>query len=155
MATYTSTGTKVFIGTTVACDTLAEFQADTYVEVKQLAKIGDFGDEATEIDATTIEDARKRTIKGVRDAGTFELEVNYEEADPGQSAMRVAAATDLDYNLKLVLNNKPTPTGTPTEVYLRVAVLSQRVIVGEGNGVLKQQFKCAINEAPISKPAAA
>jgi hypothetical protein len=155
MATYTTAGSKFYIGTTAAADDLTEFQADTYIAVGELMNIGTFGDKSEVIEFSTISDSRIRKIKGLRDAGTLSIEVAYDSADAGQTAMRAAAASDLDYNFKIVLTDKPSPTGTPSEFFLRGSVLSQEIEVGDGKTVLKQKFDVSVNQAPVQKPAAA
>lgn len=155
MAIYTTTKTKFFIGTTAEKSDVTGYEADTWVEVKELENIGEFGDEAEEISFSTIDDGRVRKIKGIRDAGTMEITVARDPADAGQTKMREAANTDLDFNFKVVLNDKPTPTGTPTIYYLRGAVLSQRVVIGDGKNVIKQNFKVSVNREPLEDPATA
>lgn len=95
-----SQGIIVEIGTKAA-----DGATDTYTQVKRCKMIGDFGAEASEIDATAIEDTVKQKLKGIPDSGNIELGGNRVFTDAGQAALAVAAAdTDDDpYNFRITV----------------------------------------------------
>lgn len=153
---------KFFIGTTTgavataAASTdaaiLTAYEADTYVEVKEVSDLGEFGDEAEEIKFSSISDARVRKLKGTRDAGTMEISVGRDAADPGQVAMRVAKNDDYNRNYKIVLNDAPVG-GTPTTFFFRGLITKARTKTGEANNVVIETFSVGINSAIVEVPA--
>ena len=155
MAISTTAKSKVYIGTTVAATTLLQYEADTFTEVKQIEDIGEFGDEAEEIKVLTVEDSRVRKLKGARDAGTVELTVGRDALDAGQDALRAASLTDFAYNVKVILNDAPSSTGTPTKFYFRAMVASARNKLGGANDVTKQTFALAVTSEILEVSAAA
>ena len=135
---------KIYIGTTAAASTVSEFDADTYTEIKEIEDLGEFGDTFEEITFTSIDDGRVRKLKGTADAGTIELIVGRDPLDPGQNALRAAVKSDLAHNVKVVLNDKPDATGTPTEFFFKAMVASSKNQLGGANEVTKQAFTLSI-----------
>ena len=85
-----------------------------------------------------------RKLKGTADAGTIELIVGRDPLDPGQNALRAAVKSDLAHNVKVVLNDKPDATGTPTEFFFKAMVASSKNQLGGANEVTKQAFTLSI-----------
>ena len=150
MAISTASGSKLYLGTTAAAETLTQFQADTYTEVSEVEDLGEFGDESELITFASLSDGRMRKLKGVRDAGDMAIVCGDDVSDAGQDAMDAAEADTLDYNFKVVLNDKLTLGGTPSEHYFRGKVISQRRNVGTANNVVRKNFTVAINSAIVS-----
>ncbi|MYZ46466.1 hypothetical protein [Propylenella binzhouense] len=141
----TTAKSKFYIGTTAAAANLAAYEADTFVEVKDVEDLGEFGDSAEEITVTTIGDARRRKLKGPRDAGTHDIVVIYDPSDAGAQAMNAAVAADDAYNIKVEMNDKPDATGTPTTFYFRARVMSYKHSFGSGSDVVKRTYSLSID----------
>ena len=123
MGINTAAGVQFFIGTTVGAETLSQFLEDTYTEVGEVEDLGEFGDESEEVTFASLADARLQKLKGVRDAGTIALICGRDDGDVGQDALIVAEAEDvLDFNFKVIFNDKLTSGGTPSEHYFRAKV---------------------------------
>src|ERR1044072_4808175 len=99
MTVNTAGGATLYIGTSAIpaniddltdMQALAEFQADSYIEVGEIEDLGDFGDESEAITFTALKNSRTRKFKGPRDAGPTEIVVGDAPTDDGQAA-RVAA----------------------------------------------------------------
>src|ERR1044072_4712691 len=145
MTVNTAGGATLYIGTSAIpaniddltdMQALAEFQADSYIEVGEIEDLGDFGDESEAITFTALKNSRTRKFKGPRDAGTMAIVVGDDPTDDGQAAMVAAEAQPLDYNFKVVLNDKLTLGGTPSESYFYGKVMSKRKNVGNVSNVV-------------------
>jgi hypothetical protein len=134
---------KISIGTSSATPL-----TDTYSAVSGLTDIGDFGDVAEVVKVLTIDSGRPLKLKGTRDAGTFEFTVTREMTDPGQIALRAAAAADGEFNIKLEGPDKPAGAGSkPTTTYLR-GLISDVTKHGDANAVISQTFSVELTLAP-------
>lgn len=153
MTVNTAAGSKFYIGTTVAADTVPEFEADSFTEVGEVEDLGEFGDEAGEATFTALSDRRVRKFKTSFDAGTIPVTTGSDPEDPGQAAMIAAFASDLDFNFKVELNDKITLGGTPTTLYFRGKVMSKRRNVGQVDNVVRQSFTVGINTEIFEDPA--
>lgn len=150
MSINTAAGVQFFIGTTTAAENLSQFLTDTYTEVAEVEDLGEFGDQSEEVTFASLADARLQKLKGVRDAGTIALIVGRDDSDVGQDALVVAEAEDtLDFNFKVILNDKLTVGGTPSEHYFRGKVMSKRIGVGTVNNVVRSTFNIGINSVII------
>lgn len=150
MAINSAAGTIVSIGTSVAAATAVEFAADTYVEVGEIESVGEFGDESSTVNFTSLRNSRVRKAKGSRDAGMVAIVVGKDSLDPGQLAMKAAQKTKFEYNMKIELADKGTGgTAKNTIFYLRVLVMSARDNVGNTDNVVRTTFNCAINAEPV------
>ncbi len=151
MSISTGSGVQFFIGTTTAAENLSQFLTDSYVEVGEVEDLGEFGDESELVTFASLANARLQKLKGVRDAGTLALIVGADDADVGQDALIVAEAEDaLDFNFKVILNDKATISGTPSEHYFRGKVMSKRLGVGTVNNVLRKTFNIGVNSEILS-----
>lgn len=148
MGIATASGVQFFIGTTLAAENLSQFFNDVYTEVSEVEDLGEFGDESESVTFASLADARLQKLKGVRDAGILALVVGDDDSDAGQDAMIVAEAEDvLDFNFKVILNDKLTTSGTPSEHYFRGKVMSKRLGVGTANNVVRRTFNVGVNSA--------
>lgn len=151
MSISTGSGVQFFIGTTADAESLSQFLEDTYVEVGEVEDLGEFGDESEEVTFGSLANARLQKLKGIRDAGTVPLICGQDDGDAGQDALVVAEAEDtLDFNFKIILNDKLTLGGTPSEHYFRGKVMSKRTGVGTVNNVVRRTFNIGINTAITS-----
>lgn len=138
--------TEIYIGTTAATAS-----SDTYTKIggaKMLS--GALGVEWSEIDATTLDDNYRQSVKGVGDAGDIEIGGNYDHADTGQTALKAAADDDDDtnvYNIKIV-----QPNGRL--VYLKGRVMSFRVQYGTNANLKEFRAKASLTAAYTEAAAA-
>jgi hypothetical protein len=133
--------------------TLADFEADSYVEVGEVEDAGQVGDESAAITFTALKDGRVRKLKGPRDAGTMAIVTGKDIADDGQEAMIAAEGTTFDYNIRLQLNDPQTLSGEGTIYYFAAKVMSKRTNVGNVSNVIKDTFNLGVNTAIAVVPA--
>lgn len=159
MGVQASAGTKIYIGTTAIppnindlsdADALLVFEADSYIEVGEVENLGEYGDESTDVTFESLSDSRTRHLKGTRDAGTMPVVVGDDPEDEGQLAMIDAEASNLDFNFKVVLNNKLTLGGTGQVDYFYGKVMSKRQSVGGVNDVTRKNFSVGINSRIVT-----
>jgi hypothetical protein len=151
MSISTGSGVQFFIGTTDDAENLSQFLTDTYIEVGEVEDLGEFGDESELVTFASLANARLQKLKGVRDAGTLALVVGADDTDVGQDALIVAEADDtLDFSFKVILNDKATLGGAPSEHYFRGKVMSKRLGVGTVNNVIRRTFNIGVNSEILS-----
>lgn len=145
----TAAGAKLFIGgpNSNRSSVLADYQADSYVEVGEVEDLGEFGDESEAVNFTALSDGRTRKFKGPRDAGTMTLVVGDDPTDEGQIAMEAAEAQPLDYNFYVELNDKLTLGGENSRHYFIGKVMAKRRNVGQANNVVRRNFTIGVNSA--------
>lgn len=115
-------GSKVYICATAQASPLANaaaYAALTWVEVKKVGNMGQIGTQTNMLSYNTWGDSVIQKAKGLNDAGNPTLEVMRDTADAGQDAIRVAAATNLNYAFKIERNDKLTGGGTNSIIYNR------------------------------------
>lgn len=151
MTIFATAGAKLFIGTTKLQKNtdfvLADFSATnavTWKEIKELEALGSLGDTSEAVNFTSIDAARTRTLKGPRSAGTMELVMGIDYADPGQQALIAAEKTIHDYEFKLVLNDTPEG-GTPSQRMFIGKVMSQAEQFDQANSVMKLNASLGVN----------
>ncbi|UXT56954.1 hypothetical protein FY134_04530 [Agrobacterium fabrum] len=151
MTIFATAGAKLFIGVTKQQKNtdfvLADFSAAnavTWKEIKELEALGSLGDTSEAVSFTSIDAARTRTLKGPRSAGTMELVMGIDYADPGQQAVIAAEKTIHDYEFKLVLNDAPAG-GTPSQRLFIAKVMSQSEQFDQANAVMKLNASLGVN----------
>lgn len=155
MTINTTAKSRVFVGPANATiSTLDEFEGVTWTQIKEIENLGEFGTEGTIIDFLSLEDGRKRKLKGSLDSGNIELVVARDPSDAGQNILRAAADDWNKYPIKVVLNDSPTLTGEPTVYYFRAIVGSARSNYGGADDITKTTFNLAIDGAILEIPAA-
>ena len=159
MGVNTAAGTRLYIGTTAIpqnmnnlsdSQALAEFQADSYVEVGEVEDLGEYGDQSEDVTFASLGDSRTRHFKGTRDAGTAPITVGKDVTDEGQIALVAAEASHLDYNFKIVNNDALTLGGQGSEDYFYGKVMSKRDSVGNVNNVVRRNFAVGINSRIVT-----
>jgi hypothetical protein len=142
-------GTKIFIGgPNQNRDTqLADYEADSYVEIGEVEDGGEFGDQSDPIEFVALADSRKRKFKGPRDAGTQTIVVGDDPTDEGQIALEAAEAQNLNYNFMVELNDKLTLGGENSKHFFIGQVMSKRRNIGNATSVVKRTFAVGINSA--------
>ena len=158
----TASGTRIFIGTTAIPanivdltdeQALAEFEADSYIEIGEAENLGEYGDESEVVPFASLNDGRTRKFKGTRDAGTLPLVVGHDPSDEGQLAVVAAEASPLDYNFKVVGNDAVTLAGDGSVDYFYGKVLGKRKNVGDVNNVVRSNFSVAVNSRIVTREA--
>lgn len=155
----TGTGAKLAIGTVLATPngTKAEYEADSYINIGDLAEVPEFGDERAAVKFTALSDGRTRTARGVADAGEMEITYAHLTGDAGQDALKAAfAATSQnadEFNFRLQFADQISTS--PTTLYFRARVLSAPRYKGlTPDGVVLIGAKLAVNTTVLEVPAA-
>lgn len=151
MTIYATAGARLFIGIAKQQKSTNFVRADfsvstavTWNEINECEALGQVGDTSEAVNFTGIKDARTRTLKGPRSAGTMEVVCGIDSADPGQQALIAAEATIHDYEFRLVLNDAPAG-GTPSERYFIAKVMSQSEQFDQANNVMKLNASLGVN----------
>ncbi|MFS8124213.1 hypothetical protein QD336_17475 [Rhizobium sp. BR 250] len=151
MTIYASAGAKLFIGTTKEQKStdfvIGDFSAEnavTWKEIGEVEALGSVGDTSEAINFTAIGDARTRTLKGPRSAGTMEVVCGLDAEDEGQQAAIAAEKTIHDYEFRIVLNDAPAG-GTPSKRYFIAKVMSQSEQFDQANNVMKLNVSLGVN----------
>jgi hypothetical protein len=145
MTINTASGAKLALGTTASAAVLADFLADSYIEVGEIEDLGEFGDESQTVEFISLSDSRVRKLKGPRDAGTQNIVVGDDMTDEGQIAMDDAERTKFDYNIRIELNDAVTLGGSNSFHYFRGKVMSRRRNVGNATNVIRKTYAIGIN----------
>lgn len=152
MAIASTSGCQIFLGPTTAAANAAAYAALTYVEIKSVESIGEFGDQAATITFTALSDARVRKRKGVRDAGDLSVVCANDGLDPGQVAAIAAQATDFTYATKVLLADGADANDTDSVFYFHSLVASARLSIGGANEMIRRTFAFLIDTAVIEVP---
>lgn len=144
----TSLGARLYISNASVLDTVdsvAEFEALTWVEVDPVENLGDFGDEAAAVTFSGLKDGRVRKLKGARDAGELAVVVGHNPSQTGQVAMIAAEATKFNYGFKVEVPDAPSELYTNSVFYFRGKVMSKRMGVGGNGDVTKRTFNVGVD----------
>ncbi len=95
-------GTKVYIA---PANTVIPSSPDTFVEITDVANIGDLGTTFAKIVRESIGDGYTRQIKGTESAPVFSLVCNRLDSDLGQIALKAASANRNNFYPFKVLEN--------------------------------------------------
>lgn len=155
MAIAATTGAKIFIGPTTPAATETAYEALSWTEIKEVESIGEFGDQASTIEFTSLGDARVRKRKGVRNAGDMTVTVANDALDPGQQAVVAAEATEFAYAFKVVLADGADANDTDSTFYFHALVGSARLSNLSANEIVKRAFNLLIDTAIIEVPSTA
>jgi hypothetical protein len=162
MALASTTNAKFFIsgsGSTPAANSTAatatQFAALTYIEVKPIESIGEFGDTADTITFAALGDGRKRKQKGVRDSGELAVVAAHDPLENGQKAMVAAEQTSFYYAFKVLLADAADSNDTDTVVYFRGLVSKASLSIGASNEFIKRNYSILIDTAPLEIPSTA
>jgi hypothetical protein len=151
MATFTTAGSKIYIGPVMAEQdadfVVGDFAALSYVAIGNTTNLGDFGDVAAEVTSDEINRQRTRKAKGTRNAGTMTITCNDNPSDAGQAALYAAEQDDADYAFKVVLADVPVSGGAPVGSirYFVAKVMSTPEGLGGANQFASATFTLGIN----------
>lgn len=101
--TETSIKKRLFISVTpAATQTLAGYQALTWVQVKRIVTIGSIGFSHDTIPAPDLESGITATLKGARSGTAGQMAYRTEEGDPGQAAVVEANEAETEVSIQIV-----------------------------------------------------
>lgn len=157
MAIYATAGAKLYIGGVIADQNddfvLADFDSETWTEIKELEALGSLGDAAEEISFSAIGSARTKRLKGPRNAPPMDVVCGIDYADAGQQAAIAAEKEIHNYAFKVEFNDAPEG-GTPSERYFIAAVSSSNEAYDTANSVMKLNLSLWVNSNVVRVDAA-
>jgi len=142
---FTNSGSTVAICVTPQNASLNEaaFEALTYVEIANVGNLGERGANTNIVSYDTWGTQTTLKGKGITNAGDPQLEVAMDLADPGQVALRAAAAAKSDnYAFKVTRQNGDAQ-------YFRGLVTGPTEPGGRNEDFVVNVFTLALNQAPI------
>lgn len=151
---YTNANGKFFFCTTPQASDLTkdQFEALTWVEVKNVGKLPESGSTTNTVKYDTIDTNVTQKAKGVSDAGGGNLEVAYTPDDAGQAALRQAAQTNYMYATKRELNDAPDDKHTNTVFYNRGIISGPTHSGGGVEDFVTETFTIANNQIEVVVP---
>ena len=152
----TTSGSKFWISEDAALpatDTLAEYEALTWIEIGMIEDLGEVGDVSTEVSGASIGDGRVRKAKGARNAGTMAVITFHDPFDLGQLKLIEAEGTNDNYAFKIELADGPPTPGTNTFQYFRGLVMSKGLRLGTNDNIMRRVFNIGVNTAITEEPA--
>lgn len=148
----THQGAKVFISTTsVDKDAnLAAVAALTYAEVGSVGNLGDYGVSPNNVNYNTLGRDLVVKSKGVQDGGDLQLECAYLYDDAGQVQLRTAAATKVNWCIKIEYPDAPQAGWDGTIRYIKGIISGPLNLGGGPDDFVRQQFTMGVNALPIT-----
>ncbi|MEQ8309052.1 MAG: hypothetical protein RIE24_07895 [Silicimonas sp.] len=157
MTIYATAGAKLFIGGVLAQQSddfvEADFNSETWTEIKELEALGSLGDAAEEISFSAIGESRTKRLKGPRSAPPMEVVCGLDYSDAGQQAAIAAEKEIHDYAFKVEFNDAPDG-GTPSERYFIAKVASSTEAYDTANAVMKLNLALWVNSNVVRVDAA-
>jgi len=124
MTVMTSAGSTLGISTSLpATYDAAGFNALTYTAVGEITDLGEFGTEYNLVSHTALGNRRVRKFKGSYNNGQLALQMGRDTTDAGQTALRLALASDNSYSFKVTLQNG-------TKLMFTAKVMSYKTSIG-------------------------
>ena len=156
----TLAGTKVSISTTAVTLPLnaTEFGALTFTPIGSVGNLGDYGSPANLINYNTLDTEVMSKAKGVEDAGELSIEVARIFDDPGQIAMRAAAATKFYYAIKVEYADAPSEDWSNTIMYAVGPVTGPQLLGGGTDDFIRESYSVGFTDqrpifvAPVETP---
>lgn len=144
MALVSVAGSKFYIGTTATTAS-----TDTFTLVGSVESIDKLAAMAADIKVDTIDNNRTQHLKGQVDGGTTQVKLAYVEGDTGQTALSLAQAdqTGVPYNIRWVLPNKATSTGTGTIFDVKAQIASFGYTGGGPNKEVGVDVSCYLTSS--------
>ena len=139
MTNLANARTKFFIGGAIAAsaDETVFGAVTAWTTIADVTNLGEFGDEAEEISYDVIGDGRKRTQKGTRDGGSFDVTVARFAGDPGQTALQVGELASTPMAFKILLEDG-------TVIYFAGLVMSQKRKLAGANDIIEITYSIKI-----------
>lgn len=156
MTVHTSSGSSIYIGTTVGDNSndQTDYEGDSYVLIGEVVNIGEFGRTYAPITHSSLENRNVQKFKGQRDDGTIALIIGSDSSNSGQAAMLTALDDDRSYNFKIIENDDITSPATGTTTYCRAQVMSWRKTIGDATNVVQRRADLNIQSGTLLEIAA-
>lgn len=134
----------------------AAFEALDWTQIAAVGSHGEVGSQTNILTYDTWDTDVIQKAKGMTDAGSPEIELARVYNDNGQIALRLAAATNLNYAFKIERNDEFEVGGSPTIIYNRGLVTGPRRPMGRNEDFDLEIFTLALQQREIVvDPAAA
>jgi hypothetical protein len=88
-----------------AAATAASATPQTFIQIANIHDYTGFDGSASEIDVTNLQSLAKEYNPGLEDFGQFSMNVDIDNADPGQIAMRAAKTSQVKTYFQLIMRN--------------------------------------------------
>lgn len=150
----TSLGSKLYIGGTGALN--AE---NAWVEVGDIASIGEFGRTFQEVNFTALATGNVEKFKGSKNDGNIQLNLGRAPSDAGQAAM-ILARDDTDktnrYNFKIEFNDDPGSASgqLPSISKFKALVMGYTTNINDANSVVQATATLGIITGTLVETAA-
>lgn len=156
----TLAGATVSISTTAVTLPLnaAAFAALTFTPIGSVGNLGDYGSAPNIVSYNTLDTEVTSKAKGVEDAGELSIEVARIFDDPGQIAIRAAAATKFYYAVKIEYADAPTEDWSNTIMYAAGPVTGPQLLGGSTDDFIRESYTVAFTDqrplfiAPVETP---
>lgn len=136
----------------------AGFAALTFTPIGSVGNLGDYGSPPNIISYNTLDTQVTSKAKGVEDAGDLSIEVARIFDDPGQIAIRAAAATKFYYAVKVEYADAPSDDWSNTIMYAAGPVTGPQLLGGGTDDFLRESYTVAFTDqrpvfvAPVETP---
>jgi len=156
----TLAGATVSISTTAVTLPLnaAAFAALTFTPIGSVGNLGDYGSAPNMVTYNTLDTQVSSKAKGVEDAGELSIEVARIFDDPGQIAMRAAAATKFNYAIRIEYADAPSEDWSNTIMYAVGPVSGPQLLGGSTDDFIRESYTVAFTDqrplfiAPVETP---
>lgn len=128
---------------------LADFEGLVWTQIGEVESIGDFGDEASDVTFTALNDGRVRHLKGPRDAGVLALVIGRDPLDVGQQALLAAEKTKFKYPIRITAADAASDSYTDSVFYFEALVQSARINAGAADNVVRINANLGITTAIV------
>lgn len=145
----TFAGSKIYIGTTAAAASRSQFEADTFLEIKEVSNMGELGAAANILQFPIVSDDFVKKSKGTRNAGDPVLVVGRLPNDPGQVRVRQAEETKYFYNFKLEIADAINEEHTNTVIYFRALVAGVPMQLGGNEDFVTESYSLGVYPRPL------
>lgn len=126
--------------------TKTQFEALVWLEVKGVGSVGETGTNTNIVSYDTLGNDVTFKGKGISNAGDPEIEVARIPNDPGQLAMRAAAATRSNYAFKYEQDDKPAGGVNGTTYFNRGLITGPRHPNGRNEDFVLEIYALGLNQ---------
>lgn len=148
----THSGAKYYICSTAQTAlplTKTQFEALTWIEVKNVGKLGEMGADTKIVSYDTLATDVTQKGKGVTNGGDIEIEVARVYDDAGQVALRAAALTHYNYAIKIEYADAPAAGYSNTIAYTCGIVTGPKRPGGSNEDFVLEKYTVAANQREV------
>jgi len=148
----TAAGTKLYIGGTGVLGS-----ESSWIEIGDVTNLGEFGRVYQKIEHKPVAERGTQKFKGGYDDGALNLDMARVPGDTGQAALIAARDSDLAYNFKVELNDRPVTSSAalPTTFKFKAKVMSYTANPGQRDNLVGAKVVVEIDSGTIVEAAAA